>query len=100
MADTGNQKHSEELGPAVHAEYRKLGKRKVRPFTLPQFKKVLLSFYDFTLDAYVFGDLQKPDGTYWESSAASLDAWAAHHKLTELEVSVIFRANDNVEAYS
>jgi len=34
------------------------------------------------------------------SDNASLDAWAAHHKLTEFEVSVIFRANDNIHSYS
>jgi len=100
MTDAGNKKHSDELGPAVHVEYKRLGRRKVRSFTLPQFKNLLLSFYDFTLEPFVFGDLEKPDGTFWESSNASLDAWAAHHKLTEFEVSVIFRANDNIHSYS
>ena len=100
MTDTGNKKYSDELGAAVHAQYHRLGRNEVRSFTLPEFKEVLLSFYNFTLEAYIFGNLEKPDGTFWESSAEALNAWATLHKLTDTETSVFFRANDNIQSYS
>ena len=100
MTDTGNAQVVEDIGQSVYAEYILLGKGKVKEFTFSEFKKVLLSFYDYTLDAFVFGDLKKSDGTYWDSRAEAIDAWAKVHKLTDYEVSVFFRANDNIETYS
>ena len=100
MTDTGNSQHVKELGKAVFAEYILLGKGKVKEYTFSEFKEVLLSFYDYTLNAYIFGDLKKADGTYWDSSGEALDAWAKVHKLNIHEVSVFFRANDNIETYS
>ena len=100
MSDAGNKKYSDELGPAVHAEYMRLGEKEVRSFTLPEFKEVLLSFYDFTLEAYIFGNLKRPDGTSWKTRSEALDTWAALHKFSDHEVYVFFRANDNIQSYS
>ena len=98
--DTENSQIVKDLGKAVYAEYILLGKGKVKEFTFSEFKKVLLSFYDYTIDAFILGDLKKSDGTYWDSSGEALHAWGKAHKLTNYEVSIFFSANNNVETYS
>lgn len=93
-----------ELGDAVFLQYtlyiKKYGKNKVTPYHYEDFKSLLKSFYIYTVNAFTLGDLEKPDGTFWESSQHSFDAWKAHHGLSDRTASSIFRANDDVESYS
>ena len=102
MAD--NQTHVDEIGGEVYLQYvgyfKKYGKKKVTPFTFAEFQVILKSFYDFTLDAFVSGDLEKPDGTRWESSQHAFEAWQEHHGLNSTTAGMIFRSNDDIEAYS
>ena len=102
MAD--NQTHVDEIGGDIYLQYvgylKRYGKNKVTPFTFAEFQVILKSFYDFTLDAFVFGDLEKPDGTSWDSSQHAFDAWQEHHKLNRKTAEIIFRSNDDIEAYS
>ena len=97
-------RYVKELSGDVYLEYtlhiKRYGKNKVTPFSYEEFKPILRSFYQFTVNAFTAGDLEKPDGTFWESSQHSFEAWQAHHGLNDRTASSIFGANDEVESYS
>ena len=104
MDNSENQQHVDDLAGDVYLAYvgylKRYGKHKITPFNFTEFKVILKSFYDFTLNAYIHGDLEKPDGSYWESSSEAMQAWEQHHGLNDLTSNAVFRANDDVAGYS
>ena len=89
-----------KLDPMRHQFHNVEGHFKARSFSRVEFEAVLLSMYNFTMDAWISGNLEKPDGTFWDSSAAAVVAWGDYENLNPLECSLIFRANDQVEPYT
>tara|TARA_R100000541_G_scaffold3639_1_gene10907 strand:+ start:224 stop:511 length:288 start_codon:yes stop_codon:yes gene_type:complete len=83
-----------------YKEYKKLkGKHKLK-----NYKKILDSFFEITLESHVFGDLYKPKkfgkSKYWKSSMDAQFYWRDLNKLTPKESIKYFCSVDNIHAYS
>ena len=67
---------------------------------LEKYTKILSSFLEITLDPVVFGNLEKPDGTLWNSSQDSIIYWEQKHKLTQGQGNLYFCSVDQVNSYT
>ena len=70
-----------------YAEYLRVGGKA----TKPAYFKGLFAFYCYTLNAYVFGDLSKPDGSFWSLRSESLSSF---YKWAELEPDLGFQEGE------
>ena len=81
--------------PQWFAEYRRLD----GGHTEEEFAKNLDMFFEITMNIYVSGDPQKPDGTFWESREEAYEYWV--RKISSpVEAARYFDAVDTVTAYT
>lgn len=79
-----------------YAEYLKLGGK----HSMTTYQDKINKFFEITHDAYIFGDLTKPDGSSWEGRGETYMYWMKECKLQQKEADRYFTSIDNVTSYT
>ena len=90
----------ESVDEKIHKTFCIYTKQTYAEFPKEEFSKLYSSFLKYTEEAFIGGNLEKPDGTSWASSDEAFQAWADHHKLKPRYAGLFFRAVDDVATYS
>ena len=79
-----------------YAEYLKIGGK----HSMTTYQNKINKFFEITHDAYIFGDLTKPDGSSWEGRGETYMYWMEECKLKQKEAARYFTSIDNVTSYT
>lgn len=81
---------------SYYQEYKSLGGED----NIEDYTNKISNFIEITLIPVVFGDLEKPDGSFWDSSQHAIAFWEQKHQLTQEQGSIYFMSIDNIEPYT